>query len=579
MKRTVRVTMKQLLLSLMLLSSAFGSSYHVTQSGAGGRDGTDASSALALNDFNKNTKLTGGDTVVFSGTFSSPVTPAASGTADKPLVLDFRGATLSAGLTMDGRSNVSVRGGTGTISISNGSNITQDGWTYSGPAGGTATFAYIQNSNHVTISNAKVTNVAYGFLGDINHFINIIGCDVLTSTNETNQTDIVHFGSATDVVIEKCKLVQRAPGNTSVRHNDVIQTYRSGSSAGFASANWTLRYNWIELQNTSGSGDASWLMIEAMNGTPALKIYGNVFVGSGTAGNNGLCISRNGGGTYYLYNNTVIRHKNPDNTIRYLDSGTAYWKNNVGMADAGVSGTYTNITMTQGGVDYNFWYRFGSNYAGSHGSTKTDPLFTNYAGNDFSLTANSPLRGAGVDLGSEYAQGIAPGATWPNPTLAQRTQWDVGAYVGAPGPPPSPTPTPTPVPPKFSINDTVTPTATVNTRATPAGTVLGTHDAPDIGTVIDGPEIANLNGAPVTWYSINWSTAPDGWVGDDNLVAAAAPSPTPSPNPTATPNPSATPGPTATPTPPATYEDWIKKQNDWIRQNPPTPDQIKKGAN
>jgi hypothetical protein len=554
--------MKTVLMLFLTVLQGIAATFHVTQSG--------------LADFNKDDKPTGGDTVVFSGTFTSPVTPAGNGTEGKPLILDFKQAKLSSPLTLDGRHDIMVHGGNGTLSITNASNITQDGWTYDGGTNGTATFAYIQNSNHITISNCNVKNIGYGFLGDLNHFIVITGCDVSSSTNQSVQTDIIHFGSATDVIIEGCRFIQRAPGNTSVRHNDCVQTYRSGSSAGFASSNWVIRFCWIELQNQSGSGDASWCMLEAMNGNPALKIYSNVFVGTGTVGNNGICNSRNGGGTYYLYNNTVIRHNKPDNTIRFLDSGTANWKNNVGMSDVGVSGTFTNITMTQGGVDYNFWYRFGTNYAGPHGATNKDPLFTNYAGNDFSLTQNSPLRGAGTDLGAEYAQGIAPGATWPNPKLAPRTQWDVGAYVyTAGGPAPSPTPTPTPPPPKFSIDDTVTPTATVNVRAAPAGAVLGTHDAPDIGTVVDGPEVANLNGAPVTWYSINWQNAPDGWVGDDNLTAAAAPSPSPSVTPS--PSPSASPTPVPTVTPPETYEDWIKKQNDWIRANPPAPDGQKAG--
>lgn len=49
------------------------------------------------------------------------------------------------------------------------------------------------------------------------------------------------------------------------------------------------------------------------------------------------------------------------------------------------------------------------------------------------------------------------------------------------------------------------------------------------------------------------------------------PTPAPTPAPTATPAPSATPQPTPPPTG-ASYEQWIQKQNDWIRANPPTPD-------
>lgn len=60
----------------------------------------------------------------------------------------------------------------------------------------------------------------------------------------------------------------------------------------------------------------------------------------------------------------------------------------------------------------------------------------------------------------------------------------------------------------------MTPNPSVNVRATPAGALLGTHSAPDIGTVKSGPTMADFNGAPVNWYEVTWTTDPmDGWVG------------------------------------------------------------------
>jgi hypothetical protein len=51
------------------------------------------------------------------------------------------------------------------------------------------------------------------------------------------------------------------------------------------------------------------------------------------------------------------------------------------------------------------------------------------------------------------------------------------------------------------------------------------------------------------------------------------PTPAPTPEPTATPTPMPTPVPTPTPSPGApTYNQWLNKQADWIRQNPPVPD-------
>ena len=52
------------------------------------------------------------------------------------------------------------------------------------------------------------------------------------------------------------------------------------------------------------------------------------------------------------------------------------------------------------------------------------------------------------------------------------------------------------------------------------------------------------------------------------------PTPTPTPRPTATPTPTPTPMPTPSPTPSGTtYRQWLDKESEWIKANPPTPDQ------
>jgi hypothetical protein len=575
------------LLTLASLLSGRAATYYVTQSGAGTKDGSSASATLAVSDFNSNAKPIGGDTVILSGTFSSPVTPASDGKTGNPLVLDFRQATLSAGLSLNGRSNVTAQGGTtvGTISVSNGTNLTFDNWSYAGPNNGDVAFAVINGSSNITISNAKVTNCGYGFVGDKNHFINLIGCDVLTSTTTSDQVDIVHFGSATDVVIEKCKFVLRAPGNASVRHNDVIQTYQSGAAGGFPSQNWIIRYNWIENDNVqpASDGNSSWTMLEALVGKPAIKIYDNVFTAPSLTGgggaNNGIRDNKNpnAGDTHYLYNNTIIKRANPGNVIYWLAPGTAIWKNNILWSPAGQSSGNPNSTMSTT-ADYNFFFRNGTAFTGSHGSGTVDPNLKDPTNNDYSLAAGSPCIGkADNTIGAEFAFGIAPGSTWPNPTVVARTgAWDVGAFVysgGGPGPSPTATPAPTatPVPTptpanKFKTGDFITPTQTVNVRSSAAGPVLGTHIPGEIGQIAGGPVVASLNGAPVNWYEIGWTSDPtDGWVGDDNLILSTAPGPTPAPTPTP-------PGPTPTPapTPCASFHSWLGKVNTEIATNCPS---------
>ena len=268
------------------------------------------------------------------------------------------------------------------------------------------------------------------------------------------QTDVLSIADAINVTIQGNKLINRSPGqnNNGQQHNDVIQFYQSGRGGSIPPSGWVIRYNWIELNMTSAfrTGDNSWGQWESQDNSAgfAMKIYGNVFVGDGStfSGNNGMGADSHGGtNTNFMYNNTLIRANGPDRTIGWISGGTLNMRNNVGMGTVGQGSTDVDVdamTPGAGGYDYNFWYQFDGTVTagttGAHGSTTTDPLFTNFAGNDFSLALGSPLRNAGDStIGVEYNQGIAPGATWPNPSLVTRTAraWDVGAFQPGPVPP------------------------------------------------------------------------------------------------------------------------------------------------
>ncbi|RYD84930.1 MAG: hypothetical protein EOP84_04085, partial [Verrucomicrobiaceae bacterium] len=450
--------------------------YYVTQSGAGSGNGSSLSNAWSVSQFNSTTSTADGDTVIFDGTFTSTVIPADSASsASNPIKLDFSRATLNTAnprVRIQGRSNLTLSGAklgassSGTlISFNNGysNNITIDGFSYTGNSNGTALFTHLNYCTNFVVQNCTVDNVSGFVFGDSksNGDITIRNNYVRTSTNTSVQTDIVKIGDASNVMIEGNKLIERAPGATSERHNDIIQCYMKGGSNAGNPSNWTIRYNWLELDIVgSSSGDTSWLQLEHMAGSPTCKIYSNVFLGNeanGWSGNNGFGSSNQSRtSTFYVYNNTVIRKKGPDRTIGFITGGTLYSRNNVGMSDADESGTFIDwAAMTEGGGsngwDYNYWYQFdgaNSNHAGPNGSTSANPLFTNYAGNNFSLQASSPLVGKGdKSIGAEYSKGIASNATWPNPTLVNRTSWDIGAYVygGGGGTTPPPVDTTAPV--------------------------------------------------------------------------------------------------------------------------------------
>jgi hypothetical protein len=81
----------------------------------------------------------------------------------------------------------------------------------------------------------------------------------------------------------------------------------------------------------------------------------------------------------------------------------------------------------------------------------------------------------------------------------------------------------------FSVGADIQAATDVNVRQDPAGTVLGMAPGGSQGTIIDGPQQADLNGTSETWWKIHWDPATglqDGWsvqslltvVGSDTLV-------------------------------------------------------------
>src|SRR5207302_7950873 len=180
-----------------------------------------------------------------------------------------------------------------------------------------------------------------------------------------------------------------------------------------------------------------------VTGQPAMRIYANVFVGETPSinGGNGISIhtGTNASDTYYFYNNTIYRHQQPYNAIRLGEGdgpGTLFWRNNIAAQDASAGSQMTQVTSTAGATwDYNFfstnWDTCNSTFTGIHGGCLAIPAFANTSADNLALLVGSQLIGAGdSSIGSEFNQGIAPGATWPNPALVTRANgaWDVGAF-------------------------------------------------------------------------------------------------------------------------------------------------------
>ncbi|MGZ3805520.1 MAG: hypothetical protein ACXVB4_14990 [Pseudobdellovibrionaceae bacterium] len=452
--------MKKILLHLLMMSGVLTTaslcsamSYFVTQTGAGNYSGTSLSNAWSAAIYNSSLVPQGGDTVFFSGTISSTLIPNTSGTGNATgrLVLDFSNATLSGGINIDAKNYPTLLGGSLSSSSSNliscsaraAHDITISNFTFTGLSGnnGTQTFFTVGLCSNVLISNNITDNLGC-FVGAWNgatHDIVIRNNFARTSTNSVEQTDLIFLGDTSNVTIEGNKLVHQAPGSqNNSRHNDIIQTFQGGGSSNQSPANWTIRYNWIEIAVPAGTdtdGSNSWTMLENMSGIN--KIYSNIFVGGGGAvATNGLDFNSCAPSVIvFLYNNTFVAHGTPVNTVRFQNTGTLYAENNIGVAD-GISGVTLQWDWTKAAVDRNYFYNFGncdSSYTGLNGTCNTDPKFVDYANNNFALQSNSPLLAAGDStIGSEYSKGISQNATWPNPTLSSRAvsgNWEAGAYV------------------------------------------------------------------------------------------------------------------------------------------------------
>jgi hypothetical protein len=429
--------------------------YYVTQSGSGNQNGTDLGNAWSVATFNASKIPVGGDTVFFSGIFTTAPKAVCAGNANARLLLDFFTHSATVPYISLAASYLTAKGGKFADGSAGGPkglasvlgkqhDLTISGWTYSGTESGTIALISLGGGNDKAhtfeICDCHLENVVMLAGGDTNaiHDVVIRNNYARTSLNTVAQTDLIMFGDVCNMLIEGNKLINRAPGDVSVRHNDVIQCYKSGSSANKTPTGWVIRFNWIEQSETAGDGNHSWTMLEEYGGAAGLKIYGNVFVGSGTKGSNGQCCSwAEGDFIAHCYNNTYIRlNSNSSNTVRFVGAtGKTNFKNNA-MQWKTQDGAqcFQSDPPADAAWDHNWFYNTSQpskNITATHGSLTADPLFTDFAGGDYSTRDGSPLRGAAdASIGVEYAKGIAFGASWPGPALVDRPPgaWDVGAF-------------------------------------------------------------------------------------------------------------------------------------------------------
>jgi hypothetical protein len=251
-----------------------------------------------------------------------------------------------------------------------------------------------------------------------------------------NQRDIFDTEGVDGLILEGNYLELRWGGAGNNAHDDIFQTWQSGSSGAQPPINITLRYNTFVMNCPGWDSDRSWTMIE-MIGASTNYIHNNLFLGiAGAGAANGLNINNCAAGAiFYIYNNTFVAKSGAsENTVSLNNSSQFYFRNNIVYAPVvgtmlGGSGSVTR--------DHNLWIganRPGADTGGLSSAVGggADPLFADYANNDFSVGATSPARNAGSNLGSTYANWMARATRMTaNPTVVARhpsNPWTMGAF-------------------------------------------------------------------------------------------------------------------------------------------------------
>jgi hypothetical protein len=429
----LRVLLLPVVLGVLLGGPVLASAANFFLSQSGGGAGTSCASPSAISFFNTagnwaNPKQVGkigpGDTVFLCGTITSSLTLQNSGSSGSPVTVDGTSATMGAAIGVHTNETSwwvlqhlhwadqpttppfeIVGGGNGIVDDAFADNLDDFALMYFQ--------GNVQRPDTMTLKNSFFRTRAFNY-GQTEH-------------------DLVRSEGALNVTIEGNYLEMRAQGQGGSAHDDVIQCYETGSTGTHGpNVNWTIRYNRLVMNSASSPNDRSWLMMERLTGTN--YVYGNVFVGlQGGEDANGAVFESIAGSTYNIYNNTFVAKSGSNNTVGAgVGTGTMNITNNIVYTASG----QTALATGPGTFNRSFNHWFGTNIpscAGIPGEVcGTDPSFTDYANNDFTLQSGSIDKGAGTNAGAPYTTGIVPGTTWPAPALVSRSvPWDRGAYVSS----------------------------------------------------------------------------------------------------------------------------------------------------
>ena len=469
MKKTILRVLA--VLALLLCSHApslAANSVYISQSGGG--TGASCASPLAASYFNTSgnwsatptgTQIGPGTTVFLCGVITTNLTFQGNGsvggsstcgyaaTACTPVILDgsqsgaFMDAYIDTGRQYWVIQNITwgdgVTGSGDGPGLSNGAYATNSSTQAVIQTQNGAAFGTIQG-NHMDVMNSAQNIFFHGTTHDIailNNFLRIGtgtgGSYPFYTGGDGFDTDGIDTEGGYNVLVQGNYIeMNTGAGDSSCGgcHNDLTQVWGSVGST----HDWRYLYNyWVQNSSPSITNNLSWTIIEQVSQSTAgvWDFIGNVFLYlSGGNSGNGMVFDGNFAGmTAHIYGNTMVGKSGSGNNLLNLSgSGSYNLEDNIIYSTTQGNALTGGVTFATRG--YNLWFGGPSPSCVATELCGQDPLFTNYASNNFTLQSGSPARSLGTNLGTSYNGYALPTATWPNPALGTRpggsTAWDSG---------------------------------------------------------------------------------------------------------------------------------------------------------
>ncbi len=340
---------------------------------------------------------------------------------------------------------------TNGILLSNVSYFTVDGFAFDNYIGQIIRSKPSSLQTYITIKNCEVNiafqnspsgnaNQGFNFHGNslsVNRLKNVMldNCTVTTDAGAFDeQTDGITSYFVDGLTVQNSTIYLR---NYSTKvpyiHIDGIQT---GSTRDI-----TITKNIITMDRGGAQGEQG-IYLEGVTAENfgTWTVINNVVTSLDGAGSRVVSIRPKTGSVITKVFNNTFSNNDPSKGLTFFAGGdNLFIQNNIFYTDATTCANYDSAVQTPSQIKNNLFYSPQTSIIQISGSLKTlaqaqqlgfdlnsisgDPLYTNPANRDFSITQNSPARDAGVNTSSEGVFDDIIGVSRP-----QGSAWDIGAY-------------------------------------------------------------------------------------------------------------------------------------------------------